>query len=241
VAHKEATTFISVVDLDTSSVRTVDVGDNSFAIGSGAGFVLVLTLSGYTSKVVFVSAETLEVVGSQTTSVDFAQMMAFDPASNKLIVASGGSPPELARYAFRATSLSLTLEQSIRSSGGNCHEIVFSPNGIRFAMSCGGGNGDGYSIFDWKSDDLNAKFGEFQTDAYPSGAAFTSDGARFGTTNSNDLFTFDVATHKVIDRVPAEFCGINWPIWVSFSRADKILFAYSVCLNANELWWRIVP
>jgi hypothetical protein len=28
---------------------------------------------------------------------------------------------------------------------------------------------------------------------------------------------------------------------VSFSRSDKILFAYSVCLSANELWWRIVP
>jgi hypothetical protein len=88
---------------------------------------------------------------------------------------------------------------------------------------------------------LGARFGEFHTDAYPSGVAFTSDGARFGTTNSMDLMTFDVATHELVDRVPAEFCGINWPIWVSFSTGDKILYAYSMCLRASELWWRVVP
>ena len=65
-----------------SSVRTVDVGNNSYAIGSGAGVVLVLTQSGFMSNVVFVSAEALEVVGRQATSINFAQMMAFDPSDH---------------------------------------------------------------------------------------------------------------------------------------------------------------
>jgi len=240
VAHEWAT-FISVVDLDTSSVRTVDVGNAVRAVSSGAGYVFVLTLDGFTSNVVVLSADTLDVLARQPTVVNDAWMIAFDPRQSRLIVASGGSPPELASYSFHASTVSLTLERSMRSAGGNCHELGFSPDGLHFAMSCGAGNSTVYTIFDWKADDLNAKFGEFDTGAYPSGVAFTSDGARFGTTNTQELFTFDVVTHEILDRVNFEYCGINWPIWVTFSAGDRMLFAYSVCIRDNELWWRIVP
>jgi hypothetical protein len=242
VAHETAR-FLSVVDLDTASVRTVDLGEPVAAVSSGAGYVFALTQAGVKSRVMILSADTLEILArTSPTTVDYASMMAFDPNQSRIVVASGGSPPELARYWFNASTVSLTYEESLRSGGGNCKELGFSPDGTRFVMPCGGGNGSGgYTIFDWKADDLKARFGEFDTDAYPAGLAFTSDGARFGTTNSSELFTFDVATHKALDRVMFDHCGNNWPIRVAFSTGDRILFAYAACLYDSELWWRIVP
>ena len=55
----------------------------------------------------------------------------------------------------------------LRDAGGNGQDLAVSADGAHLAFACGGGNGPGYSVFDFAPHDFLTTNGEWTTGAYP--------------------------------------------------------------------------
>ena len=170
-------------------------------------------------------------------------LMVYDKSGKQLITAAlGGS--SLSRYAFDSSLLTLTKTQSLSNAGSNGQDLAISPDGNHIAFPCGGGNGAGYTIFDFSSDNLNAIYGEWDTNAYPSAAAFDPTGRYLVATNGDSIQVFDVLTHAKIKEyfVSMTNCDYSDLQKVGFSRGGKIVYAFSNCGfndDHGKLFWAV--
>ncbi|MDQ3233784.1 MAG: hypothetical protein M3Q07_18360, partial [Pseudobdellovibrionaceae bacterium] len=87
--------------------------------------------------------------------------VAYDKTGKNLFVFSG----QLQRYEFDAATLNLVAKEKVQA--GNVGVLLVSPDGSQLAAPAGGGNGNGYSIFDFNAKNLNEKNGEWNVGAYP--------------------------------------------------------------------------
>jgi DNA-binding beta-propeller fold protein YncE len=127
----------------------------------------------------------------------------FDETSQTLFTAhSGLSPSTILQYAF--TEGELTLVQSLRS-GSNGRKISISPDGAHVVLPCGGGNGPGYTIYDYDATNLNNVLGEWDVGSYPKVAAFSPDNSILYGTNGDPydqfLYVMDAATYQQIRKL----------------------------------------
>lgn len=175
---------------------------------------------------------------------DYGQLIVYDRPGQQLITGTlGGSPGQLSRYAFDETSLTLTLQQELRG-GGNGQDLAISPDGDHIAYPNGGGNGNGYTIYDFSSDDLNAIHGEWNTGAYPASAAFDPFGEYVVATDRSSIKVFSLATHSLIQAFTVDFtgCDYNSISKVGFSRGGKIVYGFSNCGfddTSGKLFWAV--
>ncbi len=130
---------------------------------------------------VFVKASTgLYIISTQDLSilkdritVDGSKV-AYSVATGELITGdSGSSPSSLMRYSISDDTL--TLEQERHNAGSNGRDLITNKAGTSIVFPCGGGNGSGYTFFDFDPADLDNYFGEWSAGTYPKYAAFSYD------------------------------------------------------------------
>lgn len=176
----------------------------------------------------------------------YLDYIVFDRQDNQLIGGVAGlSPTYLYRFSFNPINDTLVNQEVLRTSGANGQDLAISPDGSRFAFPNGGGNGNGYTIFDYSSDDLNTAFGEWDTGPYPRAAAFSPFGDRLVAAAFDSLQVFDVRTHARLAEYPLDFsgCDYNTIIKVGFSLGGDIVYAYSQCgfnRDRGKLFWVVI-
>jgi DNA-binding beta-propeller fold protein YncE len=202
---------ITVFDIPTASISQIPFSESSvgrdIAVAPLLRLLFVLSPSGYDSYLNIVDMDTGTI--ELETAVGGASI-ALDESSQTLFTAhSGLSPSTIFKYAFADGEL--TLVQSLRS-GGNGREVSISPDGAHVVLPCGGGNGPGYTIYDYDAADLNDVLGEWDVGAYPKAAAFNPDNSiLYGTNGSyydQFLYVMDAATYEQIRKL--EFPNANY-------------------------------
>src|SRR5262249_183924 len=143
---------------------------------------------------------------------------------------------------FDPAANSLTHLEERWDAGSNGQDITVSPDGNHIAFPCGGGNGAGYTIIDFSSDNLNVTFGAWNTNAYPRAAAFTADGTRLVGRKGDDVMVFDSSTHALVESHSISFaaCSYGMISRVAVSPAGGIVYAISKCGfndDSGRLYW----
>lgn len=177
----------------------------------------------------FIKAGSVLVVDSATGILeDTAQLvggrLVYNDATDRLITLSYN-------YFFDHTSKNFVMEgRSVGGgSGSDCNYVVVSPDGNHAARPCGGGNGAGYTIYDFYSHDPTVIFGEWITGAYPSGAAFSPSSHYALLTNRSAIQLFTVQTHQLVLSQPEPYCGYNDTRKLAVSTDGYFLFALTNC------------
>lgn len=113
----------------------------------------------------------------------------------------GGSPARIYKYSILNDEIQLL--QSNNDGGGNPRSISSNPNEEFFVVPCGGGNGYGYTIYAFDSQDINNTLGEFDMEVYPELARFNHDGSLMFATNGDSyldkLFVFNTTNYLSIN------------------------------------------
>ena len=195
---------ITVYDLVTSQLSQLPFSDSKnggdIDVAPLLRQIFVLSPNGYDSYLTVLDMDSGAViledaVGGSSIAVDEHNQMIF--TGNR-----GLSPSTIRKYSVGSDSVK--LEQTVQA-GGNGREIGISPDGLHIVYPCGGGNGAGYTIYDYDSTDLNNVFGEWDVGTYPKGAAFSPDGTVFFGTNGsaydNYLYVMEAATYQQIRKL----------------------------------------
>lgn len=222
--------YLAKIDLTSDSVEQIALDGPAvrLALGDGGRVFAALGDSGTWA------VRSIAVVNGPASSVDatlvgdYEFLLAYDRPGSQLIT---GSDHSLSRYAFDPVATTLTHLQERLGVGGNCRNIAISPDGNHVALPCGGGNGAGYTIFDFSSDDLDVTFGEWNIGAYPVAAVFSADGRELLANNGSELLLFDASTHAVIETLSTSTSGCSYhdSERVAMSPSGRILYMVSNC------------
>lgn len=151
----------------------------------------------------------------------------------------------LVRYGFDPNLRTLTEVEALTGSCENGQDLAISPDGAHVAFACGGGNGPGYSIYDFSSTDMSYVYGEWVTGPYPASVAFDPTGAYIAATDTNNILLFDTATHVLLRTYPLDLsdCSYSGNVKVRFSRGGDMVFAYAACgfwNDSGKLFWVVL-
>jgi DNA-binding beta-propeller fold protein YncE len=197
-------TKITVFDIPTTTISQIPFSEaglgRDIAVAPSLRLLFVLSPNGYNSYLSIVDMDTGSI--ELETTVGGASI-ACDESSQTLFTANSGlSPSTIFKYVF--TEGEVTLVQSLRS-GGNGRKINISPDGAHVVFPCGGGNGPGYTIYDFDAADLNNVLGEWDVGTYPKLAAFSPDNnILYGTNGSyydQYLYVMDAQTYQQIRKL----------------------------------------
>lgn len=241
---KGAMSELSRVDVETSSSTSIPLTSTARDIalaGQNRVFVSLYEAASFDySTIGLVNGVTGDPMDSwPDTGVGANSLiLAYDKPGNQLIAGEiGVNPNELKRYSFEPATSTLTLLEAV-NAGATAHELLVSPDGRHAAYICGAGNGAGYTIFDFSSDDLNTVQGEWNTGAYPTSADFSPDGQYIVATNGRMVQVFDVATHALVQEYDPS-CGAIGVERVRFSRGGKLVLAYCELSTTGRVYWRV--
>ena len=205
-AQLSGATKLARIDLSTLEVQEFQVPAELRHLAVGPDGVL-FTLDKDTLAIL--SEDDGSLLGS-TTDIDLGGRVAVLPDSNEVIVADlGYSPSSLKRFSFDATTYALTLEETLWDAGTNGQDVKISSDGKHLAFPCGGGNGSGYTIFDYSPRDFSAVAGEWPIGAYPREAAFSYDNSLIATADDARLVFYDVAKHAEKHHIDNALQGSN--------------------------------
>ena len=110
----------------------------------------------------------------------------------------GFSPATIYKYSQSDTSV-IELQEYI-TSGGNGQFIILSEDELHLVFACGGGNGGGYSMYDFDPSDISQHNGEWVTGAYPEYGAFSQDSQYFyGYGDGLTVFTMNYLKIRTLD------------------------------------------
>lgn len=162
--------------------------------------------------------------------------LAYDKVGKNLIVYAG----QLQRYAFDETTKDITAQEKV--DAGNVAVLVLSPDGKQLAAPAGGGNGNGYSVFDFNPGNLKEKNGEWNVGAYPSGAAFFTKRDLFAAHNRQTIKIFSKTTHALIKDIPirSQDCSYADAKGMAVSRQENLVFVISQCgfdRDSGAVFW----
>lgn len=163
-----------------------------------------------------------------TVRGDFYEYLAYSaPLGHLLTVGNpGGATHFLAKNDFTEFA-----EIGWIGAGSNCSEVAVSADGQHAAIPCGGGNGDGYSVFDFDAATLRTTYGQFVTGAYPRGAAFSDDGRFFASSDTRDIVVFDAVVYSEYAREPSQEV-----LDVGFSPSASVVFGLGL---ARLQWFKL--
>ncbi|MEN2773457.1 dockerin type I domain-containing protein [Acetivibrio clariflavus] len=216
---------IAVIDINEDSVYYIDTPYSYNGIVYGEENIAFAISDdwpkGYIS---IIDIQEKKVLNSIEVSVYKSGLIEYDPIYNNLFFAdSGTSPSSLYRYSFNEVTKELKIEQKINNAGGNARDMNISNDGKHLVLCCGSGNGDGYTIFDFDATNLERKFDEFDTGAYPNSGAFSNDGNYFIASNGSKLLLFDANNHSLINTIKSGSYAAAYDK-VLFSRGDNIIY-----------------
>ncbi len=225
VSHLNAT-FVSRVDLRTGLVSTLFVESGVQSLAASADGTLFLR--GNDSRLRLFDSETAIYKGMPSDPI-LAPFIVFNDATERLITGRNN-------YWWDPDTEELTLQGPSQGggSGSDCNYVVVSPDGEHAAHPCGGGNGSGYTIYDFYSHDPSVVFGEWDTGPYPSGAAFSPSNLYALLTDRTNLKLFTVDTHQLVAETPAGSCSYRDTRKVGVSADGKLLYGVTQCGASND-------
>jgi hypothetical protein len=162
--------------------------------------------------------------------------LAYDKVGKNLIVFAG----QLQRYTFDDKAMEITAQEKV--DAGNVAVLVLSPDGKQLAAPAGGGNGNGYSVFDFNPGNLKEKNGEWNVGAYPSGGAFFTKRDLFAAHNRETIKIFSKTTHALIKDIPirSQDCSYGDAKGMAVSRQENLVFVVSQCgfdRDSGAVFW----
>ncbi len=191
---------ISMYDLNTlslSEIEGVQAGENrDIEISESLNRIYALSAADYQASITVFNLATGERISNSILSHNRTSAITFDKNSQKLFASNSGvSPSSIFRYS--TTDDQIILEQSLRS-GGNGRSVSISPDGSQLVFPCGGGNGPGYTVYDYDTSDFNNVRGEWDVGTYPTTAAFSPDGLVLYGTNGDpyDMYLYIMEAHN---------------------------------------------
>lgn len=206
IVTQRSSNNIALIDVHTDEIKYIPISGSSidvvFAKNNNA-VVLITTGTGWPEKKISVLdwESGLEVTSYTGQSENYGYL-ACDRATNNILVgAQATSPSSLTQFAFNENTNALEKKGYIWDMGANGEELAISPDGLHAAFACGGGNGGGYTIFDIDATNINNKFGQWNTGAYPTSVAFSRDSKYIIATNGQSIQLFDVKTHELVEKV----------------------------------------
>lgn len=233
VAHGPANAYVSRIALATGEVSEISTPGGGYGIAaSAAGEVFVARGDG--TGTMIIDGLTMAPIG-QKSGVS-ASYLSYNDATDRLITS-------YSNYTFDRGSGTLTLEgpSAGGGSGSDCNRVTVSFDGIHAAKPCGGGNGGGYTIYDFSSHNPSTVFGEWNTGPYPSGVAFAPSNKYVLLTNRYELQLFDISTHALVDSVPPASCSYGDTRTLGVSTDGKLLYGITTCGfyddSAIVKWW----
>lgn len=228
------TTNLARIDLGTNLVTYIALPFIAVRIAIGNAGRVFVSLNGgaglpnYEGSVAVIDGPAGTVVNVQ--AIEAPHLLAFDRVGNQLIAGHQGlSPSSLERFSFDPATDTLTSVQELWSAGTNGQDLVVSADGLRIAFPCGGGNGAGYTIFDYSTADLNTSNGQWDTGPYPRSACFSPNSARIVATEGGTILIYDVATHVLLQTVTVDITGLSYTMLakVGYSPEGTTVYAYT--------------
>lgn len=214
---------IAVIDIGKDTIYYINTPYSYQGIAYGENNIAFAISKGKQSAYISViDINKKEVLNSINVSVYNAGLIEYDKNNNNLFIADRGvSPSSLRRYSFDETTNELKFEQGL-PMGGNGIDLSISSDGKHVILCSSGGNGNGYTIFDVDATDIEKKFGEFVTDAYPTSGAFTYDEKHFVASNGWNLLLFDASNYNLITSMNYEGSPGVYDK-VLFSRGNRLI------------------
>lgn len=224
IASLKSVDKIAVIDVEENSVYYIDTPYSYNGITYGEGDIAFAITEAWTNGYISViDIKEKEVLNSIKVSIYGSKLIEYDSNYNNLFIAeTGSSSSDIIRYSFNEETKELKIEQQI-DGGANGIDLSLSKDGKHLVFCCGGGNGDGYTIFDFDATNLEKKFGAFETGAYPTSGAFSSDGNYFIASNGSKLMLFDANNHFLISDIKSD-SSLATKDEVVFSRGDNIIY-----------------
>ncbi|CAB1061134.1 hypothetical protein D1BOALGB6SA_5907 [Olavius sp. associated proteobacterium Delta 1] len=199
---------ITIVDPSNSQITRLPFSDTQtgtdIAVAPLLRKIFVLSPNGYDAYLTIVDMDSGAVILQDTVG---GSSIAVDENSRMIFTGDRGlSPATIEKYYLDNDNGTYSLQQvQTIQAGSNGRKINISPDGLHIVYPCGGGNGAGYSIYDYDSTDLNTVLGEWDVGTYPNNAAFSPDGTvLFGTNGSpydNYLYVMDAAGYQQINKL----------------------------------------
>jgi DNA-binding beta-propeller fold protein YncE len=196
---------VTIVHLDDNQISKMPFSINrdgrDIVVAPTLRRIYVLSPDGYDSDLSILDMDNGDVLS--LTGIGGSSIV-IDESSEVIFTANRGLSPATL-YKYSVSSDQQKLLQSIRT-GGNGKKVAISPDGAHVVLPCGGGNGPGYTIYDFDAGNLDNVFGEWDVGTYPTGAAFSPDGSIFfginGDHYDNHLYVMDAAMYSQIRKLP---------------------------------------
>jgi hypothetical protein len=221
---------VASIDLSSGEVTLIPLPEEAIAVAPGADGDLFVSTRPYTysraGHLFRIRAGATEAEGGWPIP---ALLIRYNPARDEIVVGDAGySPSYLWRYGFDASG-TLTQLQELREGGSNGTSLDLSPDSQHLVFVSGGGNGEGYSIYDFDPGDLTQVRGEWVTDAYPTSAGFAPDSTMLAASNVDSLILFDVSSHEELARYTPGTCWLDSFNDVSFEPGGELVFSRQNC------------
>ncbi|HEX3032992.1 MAG TPA: hypothetical protein VHS59_12295, partial [Bacillota bacterium] len=222
-ATQRSTNKLAKINVNTNQVTYITTSGSNIDVAVGENNIVFTAARSefHSTMVSIIDAQQNREVNTYNLGQK-ADFLAYNKGLSNLILAEQGtSPSSLIRCAYDPVSKSLSLVQQVRDMGENGRELTISNDLKHIAFAAGGGNGEGYTIFDIDSSNLTNNFGEWNTGAYPTAVAFSPDNQYLIASDSHQIQVFDMNTHVLLKSKTLS-TGI-----VGVSRGSKIIYAYN--------------
>lgn len=241
---------IAEISLTDESMRIVDLPQPPTSMTDGDG-LLYVTFSDWidedadhpllTSPMGIIDVDTMTILNLFDVGRLGGEPI-YDRHSGRLFVGANGSPAEHLRYAVDVETASVTLEQSLRGGGGNCRHFTLSPDGKHALLSCGGGEGSGYSVLDRDADNFTHVLQEYLVGPYPLASAYRPDLGRVAISNTSDVIFYDPDLGTELARVAAAPCSSNFHADMFYSPGGRYVYLGRSCaFSGATIAWLVDP
>jgi hypothetical protein len=245
----EAKPAIAKIDLATGTVSEINIGNPALDITLGDDgnlFAIVQVGTSWWDRPILIIDPVQELVINEiipSSQASGAQLLDYDEVNGFLITGDkGGSPSSLTRYVYQDGGL--TEDEYLWNAGSNGQDLRVSADGQHLAFACGGGNGTGYTIFDFAPDNFTAVNDEWNTGAYPRSVDFDATSTLLAALNYDEILVFDVNNKTLLHNYRPDLtnCSYSTMETVRFSRGGEIVYSFTNCGfddDSGRLIWSI--
>lgn len=221
-----SSTSLAVINTKTDKVFSIETKGKVHHISAGKkGDVFISTGEGY-SKNLYKLSLSGQVLGPWKMD---GSVIRYNRSKDQIISSTLGlSPSTITRYGFNESKQLVEL-QKLRTNGGNGKDLAISHDGLSLALAEGGGNGAGYTIYDFDASDLTKTKGEWNTGAYPTSVDYSKDNKLVLATNGSQLMLFDRETHVEKAKFTIPSCNYSNVSNARFSGGDKMAVVKQDC------------
>lgn len=145
------------------------------------------------------------------------------------------SPSSIYKYSIKGDQIS--KEDELWNAGSNGREVIVTSDNTKVILPCGGGNGDGYTVYAFDTTNLANVLGEWNIGVYPQTVAFNSDSSvLYGSNtdpNDNYLYVMDAQNYSEIRKLPLPNSDTSSVIEVNSNNSSVITFTFDYYYNSN--------